>query len=95
VAYPRARDRTINVGRITGGYWFDDSAWPRYPMERDVDLLATDLPRERFTRECLYELGCSLTVFTLKRHHDEVLRASSGLGTPRLLASAADATPSP
>jgi restriction system protein len=81
VAYPRPEDRTINIGRIAGGYWFDSTTWPRYPMERDVDWLATDMPRDRFTQRCLYELGCSLTVFTVRRHRDELLAAAATYST--------------
>jgi len=94
VVYPRARDRTINIGRITSGYWFDPTTWPRYPMERDVDWLATDIPRERFTKTCLYELGCSLTVFRVRRHRHELL-STPGLSTLRPLVSAAHAPPAP
>jgi predicted Mrr-cat superfamily restriction endonuclease len=75
VVYPRASDRTIHIGEITGGYWYDTTTWPRYPMEREVDWLVTGLPRERFSGSCLYELGCSLTVFRVRRHRDELFAA--------------------
>ena len=75
VVHPANHDRTINIGEIASPYYFDDSTWPRYAMTRDVDWLATGLPRERFSDSCLYELGCSLTVFKVRRHRHELLAA--------------------
>jgi restriction system protein len=39
VVYPRKADRTINVGRITGDYAYDQSRSERYPNGRAVEWL--------------------------------------------------------
>jgi restriction system protein len=75
VVHPSKLDRTINIGEIASDYYFDDTVWPRYPLTRDVDWLVTGLARDRFSDTCLYELGCSLTVFKVRRHESELLAA--------------------
>src|ERR671932_87247 len=46
VVHPRKADRTVNVGRLAGGYRYEPEVWPDYPNRRAVDWLATDVPRE-------------------------------------------------
>jgi len=78
VVYSRKADRTINIGRITGDYAFEPEAWERYPNRRTVEWLKTEIPRERFTSGCLYEIGSALSVYTIKEHKQEVLGVLGG-----------------
>jgi restriction system protein len=75
VVYPRKTDRTINIGRIAGGYVYDPSRSERYPNGREVDWLREELPRDNFSQGCLYEFGSALSVFKIRTHSDEVLAA--------------------
>lgn len=78
LVYPRKADRTINIGRIAGDYVFEPATWPRYPNRRPIEWLKTGLPRDGFTSGCLYELGCALSVFTVKEHKAELMAALDG-----------------
>jgi predicted Mrr-cat superfamily restriction endonuclease len=77
VVHPDKRERTINVGRIAGPYVHDPERSARYPNGREVDWLATDIPRDVFTRGFRGELGSALSVFAIRNHADEVLEALS------------------
>lgn len=88
VVHPRKADRTINVGRIASGYAYEPDAWPRYPNRRAVRWLVDGVPREALSQGCRNELGSSLSVFTVRRHRDELLgllpaRAASAVPAPR------------
>jgi restriction system protein len=65
VVYPRKADRTNNIGRITGDCVYDRSRLERYPNCRAVEWLKRELPRDEFTKGCLYEFGSALSVFTI------------------------------
>ncbi|HEX6781558.1 MAG TPA: restriction endonuclease [Solirubrobacterales bacterium] len=78
VVYSRKADRTINIGRIAGGYVYEPQIWGRYPNRRAVDWLQTEIPRDRFSSGCLYEIGSALSVYTIKEHAAEVLAALDG-----------------
>jgi restriction system protein len=78
LVYPRKADRTINIGRIAGDYAFEPGISSRYPNRRPIEWLRTELPREQFSSGCRYELGCALSVFTLKEHKAELLAALDG-----------------
>ncbi|MGN6254553.1 MAG: restriction endonuclease [Solirubrobacterales bacterium] len=75
VVYSRKADRTINIGRIVGDYAYEPAVWSRYPNRRQVEWLKTEIPRDRFTSGCLYEVGSALSVYTIKEHKDEILAA--------------------
>jgi restriction system protein len=82
VVYSRKADRTINIGRISGGYDYAPGVSGRYPNRRTVEWLKTELPRDEFSSGCLYEVGCFLSIFTIKEHRDELLARLDGeLGT--------------
>jgi restriction system protein len=88
VVYPRKADRTINIGRITGDYVYDQSRSERYSNGRAVEWLKEGLPRDEFTQGCLYEFGSALSVFTITTHTAEVL-AAIGNEAPSVVPSAA------
>lgn len=73
VVYSRKADRTINIGRISGAYAYQPEVWGRYPNRRSVEWLKTEIPRERFSSGCLYEIGSALSVYTIKEHKGELL----------------------
>ena len=73
IVYPRKRDRTLNFGRIAGGYSYRPDLWDDFPQRRAVEWLVTGVPRERLTRGALHELGASLTLFAVERHRKELL----------------------
>jgi restriction system protein len=73
IAYPQKSDRTINIGRITGEYVYDQATSARYPHSRTVDWIQAGIPREAFSQGCLYELGAAMSVFTIKTHREEIL----------------------
>ncbi|HEY8502259.1 MAG TPA: restriction endonuclease [Solirubrobacterales bacterium] len=73
LVYSRKSDRTINIARITGDYAYEPGVWGRYPNRRTVEWLKTEIPRDRFTSGCLYEIGAALSVFTIKEHRQEIL----------------------
>ena len=75
LVYSRKADRTINIGRIAGDYGYQPEVWPRYPNRRAVQWLRTEIPRDRFSSGCLYEIGSALSVFTIKEHKKEILTA--------------------
>lgn len=78
VVYSRKADRTINIGRIAGDYAYEPSVWKRYPNRRPVEWLKTEIPRDRFSSGCLYEVGSALSVYTIKEHKQEILAALDG-----------------
>jgi len=73
IVYSRKADRTINIGRIAGDYAYEPGVWGRYPNRRAIEWLKTEIPRERFTTGCLYEIGSALSVYTIKEHKQEIL----------------------
>jgi restriction system protein len=75
VVYSRKADRTINIGRIAGDYAYQSEVGDRYPNRRSVEWLKTGIPRDRFSRGCLYEVGSALSVYTIKEHKGELLAA--------------------
>jgi restriction system protein len=72
VVYPHKPDRTLNFGRITGGYEYHPEA-AVHPHRRAVRWLHTGVPREHFSDGALYEVGSSITVFRIRRHLAEFL----------------------
>lgn len=75
VVHPQKADRTIAIGRITGGYAHVPAADARYPNRRSVEWLHNGIPRDVFSQACLYELGSALSVFQVSTHASEVLSA--------------------
>jgi restriction system protein len=96
VVYSRKADRTINIGRIEGEYAYEPGEWGRYPNRRRVEWLETEIPRDRFSSGCLYEIGAALSVFTIKEHKQEILAAlgeGAGGGSGPVAAPEAEAPP--
>jgi restriction system protein len=79
VVAPYRPDSTINIGVITGEYYFDAQA-PIHPHRRPVQWKKLGVPRSVFTQAALWEIGSAITLFSVKRHTAEflaVLNASS------------------
>lgn len=74
IVAPYKPDSTINIGVVTGEYYFDASA-PTHRHRRTVDWRRIGLPRTVFTQSALYEVGSALTVFRIRNHDDEFLTA--------------------
>jgi restriction system protein len=67
VVHPDKAERTVSVGRIAADYRYEAQA-PDLHHRRDVTWLATGAPRALFSREALWEMGSSLTLFRVTRH---------------------------
>lgn len=76
VVAPYKPDSTINIGEVTGDYFYDATA-ETHRHRRSVTWLKTGLSRTVFSQSALYELGAFLTVFRLRKHTDEFLAALS------------------
>lgn len=88
---PRKKTRDVAVGRVTGDYRLD----PDMPFDachaRDVEWLASGVPRESFDDGILTAIRSMLTVFQIKREGVET-RISNALAA-YLASASADATP--
>lgn len=71
VVAPYRPDSTINIGVVTGAYYFEADA-PTHRHRRRVRWVKIGLPRAVFPQSALYELGSALTLFQVKRHTTEV-----------------------
>lgn len=71
VVAPYRPDSTINIGVVTGAYYFEADA-PTHRHCRRVRWVKTELLRAVFPQSALYELGSALTLFQVKRHTTEV-----------------------
>lgn len=76
VVFPSKADRMINIGRITGEYFFESSA-KRFAQQRKVEWLKA-LPRAAFSQGALYEAGSAMTFFQIKNYAEEFLDALHG-----------------
>ncbi|MEH6473831.1 MAG: restriction endonuclease [Halopseudomonas sp.] len=71
VIYP-SKDRTVNVGRVSGDYSYVAEDPHNYPNQRAIEWLG-HFPRSDFSQSALNEIGSALTLFTVKRHCNEFL----------------------
>ena len=71
VVAPYRPDSTINIGVVTGAYYFEADA-PTHRHRRRVRWVKIGLPRAVFPQSALYELGSALILFQVKRHTTEV-----------------------
>lgn len=71
VVSPNKLRRTINIGRVSGGYYYDEDV-EAHPNRRRVEWLKTDIPRSEFPQTALNELGSAITLFEIKRHRDVI-----------------------
>lgn len=95
VISPNKSDRTINIGVVSGAYYYEEDA-ASHPNRRRVSWRSPGIPRAQFSEKALYEIGSVLTVFSVKRHADEFLAVlepsvSSPSGTPQAVDLSASA----
>ena len=81
VVYPSKQGRQVHIGRIEGGYRYDQSTESGYPNRRSVKWLKA-LPRTRFTQGALYEIGSAMSLFQVKNYADEFKAALEGEAAP-------------
>lgn len=74
IVAPYRPNSTINIGVVTGGYYFEAGA-DTHRHRRRVRWVKTGLPRAVFSQSALYEFGSVLTLFQVRRHSSEVLTA--------------------
>lgn len=74
IIYPSKTDRMVNIGKITGDYYYDasDDGKP-YPNRRPVQWLK-HLPRDQFSQAALYEIGSAVTLFAVRTYTDEFVQ---------------------
>lgn len=73
VVSPDKASRTINIGRISGNFFYDKSA-SVHPNRRPVQWLKTNIPRSDLPASALNEIGSAITLFEVKRHKDLIER---------------------
>jgi len=73
IVYPSKLDRTLNIGRITGGYLYSPTMSKGYPNLRPVDWLKK-VPRTAFSQGALYEVGSAMSFFQVKTYAEEILK---------------------
>ena len=73
VVAPDRQARLINIGRVTSPYRYQSGV--EHPHRRDVEWLATGLPRSSFSQAALNEIGTAMTLFQVRRHAAEFLSA--------------------
>jgi restriction system protein len=74
VVFPSKADRKINIGRIMGSHYFDQSESSGLVNKRAVKWLKK-LPRTAFSQGSLYEVGSALTLFQVKNYAEEFIAA--------------------
>lgn len=73
VVYPSKMDRRINIGVVTGPYYFDPKE-EKYPQKRNIKWLKS-LPRTAFSQGALHEIGSALSLFTVRNYAYEFIDA--------------------
>jgi len=71
IILPSKVSRTIHIGEITGDYVYDESLGNPYYHYRNVNWIATDIPRDRFDQDLLYSFGAFMTVCKIHRNNAE------------------------
>ncbi len=74
VVAPYKPDSTINIGVVSGDYYFA-GAEPTHRHRIPVAWKKTGLPRTVFTQPALYEIGSVVTLFKVTKHAAEFLAA--------------------
>lgn len=67
VVSPNKILRTINIGKVTSNYYYEEDA-EFHPNRRRIEWLKTDIPRSDLPQSALNELGSAITLFEVKRH---------------------------
>jgi restriction system protein len=70
VISPHKPDRTLDFGRVDGAYRYEPEA-AVHPHRRPVTWLHTGVPRGWFSQRARWELGSSVTLFSVKNHVHE------------------------
>ena len=73
VVYPSKMDHQINIGVVTGPYYFDPKE-ERYPQKRNVKWVKS-LPRTAFSQGALHEIGSALSLFSVRNYAYEFIDA--------------------
>jgi restriction system protein len=68
----------VRLAIVTGPYRHDLLTLPEYPHKRSVRWLGS-MPKTAFSPEAMRELGSALTLFTMKTHAQEFLKAAAAL----------------
>lgn len=76
VIFPSKSNRQINLGQVESDYFYVPDA-AEYVQQRRVKWLK-HLPRTAFSQGARYEIGSSLTLFTVKNYADEYMAALEG-----------------
>jgi restriction system protein len=85
VVYPHRPDSTVAIGRVASDYRWDQHG-DEHPHRRDVQWLATEIPRQEFSQAALYEIGSAVTLFQVRRYaHEFLKRISDGAKTPAIV----------
>lgn len=79
VVAPFKPTSTLNIGIISGPYYFEPTA-SRHRHRRRIRWEQVGLPRTVFTQSALYEIGSVLAVFRIRNHADEFLAALNSAG---------------
>ena len=66
VISPVKATRTVDIGVVREGYWFESDA-PHHKHRLPVEWLATGIDRDEFSESARYEIGGALTLFRVKR----------------------------
>lgn len=70
VVAPNKADRTVNIGIVSGDYYFEPSA-PLHKHRRPVRWAKTGTSRTTFSLSALNEIGSAITLFRVRRNADE------------------------
>ncbi|MCR4646859.1 MAG: restriction endonuclease [Oscillospiraceae bacterium] len=73
IVFPSKSNREVNIGIVTGSYYYDETA-TNYVQQRKVKWLKS-LPRTFFSQGALYEIGATMTLFSVKNYADEFMSA--------------------
>ncbi|WP_460706431.1 GmrSD restriction endonuclease domain-containing protein [Luteococcus sediminum] len=66
VISPVKASRTVDIGVITGPYWYEETA-VSHRHRLPVQWMATGLDRDEFSLDARYEIGGALTLFRVRR----------------------------
>jgi restriction system protein len=70
IVAPSKADRTVNIGIVSGDYYFDASA-TLHKHRRPIRWVKTGVSRTLFSLSALNEIGSAITLFRVRRNADE------------------------